>query len=256
MMSLGCVSTSSDPSSDSGTSTSSVGGTHETAPTEGNPSTTAGRSTTGGPFGESSSGSPVDTTATPGDSSSSSSGTEGASDESSTGLEPRAFIESCAAANAALLTCAEVDYTGEELDAFCVSYESELESYNAKGCVFSVGDYLACVSTLDCRAVVQAGPTAPECSIEYQTGVNECPEYFPSCGSGGSGLGGDTCFADASDCLDGNTYRVECDATVCTCLVNDLPVGMFDSLGAGTCLDDGFAGVAEIGCGFQIGTFQ
>lgn len=266
MMTMGCVGGGDEPadtqSTDAATGTTSSGpgdGTTSVPPTSGTTAAddtttdaaTTDLTTTDGETteGTSGSGSDEDSTGSSGGSSGDSSG------ESTTGVGPLTpFVEACAAAYSTYFDCYRRIYSEEEVLALCAQYEGYLEDYG-EGCLESQIEYYACISDLDCQDLENLGPGSPNCNDEYLAGNAACPDLFSYCSTGGGGGGPDGCGIEATMCLDGNSYAVDCDAMTCTCSINGVPGETFDSPGVESCFDDGFADTAETACGFPGGIF-
>ncbi len=185
-------------------------------------------------------------------------GSSGESSSDTTSVEPPSeYVEACVAAYTLIIDCYGRNYTDAQILALCVASEGYFEMYYGEACLGSQLDYLACLSALTCKELTaKGGAAAGACNDEYVAGNEVCPELFTYCsGDGGAGGGPDGCGIQVSECLDGNDYAVDCDATTCTCLTNDMPGATFDSPGVDACLDDGFSDTAETECGFPSGVF-
>lgn len=262
MMTLGCPGDDGDDAADEGSdtttgSTSSPGMTSVDQDTTGDTTAAADSTSDGGTTMSVATGATSDgsTDGDSGDSGDSTSGDSG--DESTTSVEPPSpFVEACAASYGAYLECVgENGYTDEQLLALCTQYEGYLEMYYGGECLGLQTEFLACLSELTCQEFMSIAPEGEACSEEYVTGNATCPELFSFCTGGGGGGGDGSCMIEATGCLDGNEYAVQCNATTCQCLTNGTPSGSFDSPGADSCLDDGFGDMAEMACGFPQGIF-
>ena len=261
MMTLGCPGDDGDDGADEGSdtttgSTSSPGDTTSVDQDTTGDSTAAADSTSDGgttmgvATGGTSNGS------TDGDSGSGDSGSGDSGDESTTSVEPPSpFVEACVAFYGGYLDCiGKPGYTDEQILVICTEYEGYLEMYYGGECLGPQTEFMSCLSELSCKEIAMDLPPEGElCSKEYIAGNAACPELFSFCDGGAGGGGDGTCTIEAFGCLDGSDYSVQCNATTCTCMIDGMGVGSFDSPGPDACFDDGFGATVETECGFPAG---
>lgn len=149
----------------------------------------------------------------------------------------------------------------EYAEAICESYEEYAAAYG-RACIGAMEEVFACVSSLDCEVLygddADAAGFVPEpCRAVYADAASRCPEMIPQCGS--YGISGSLCDVEVSECIDGNTYGVTCDAggagQSCRCALNGAVTREVTIGGDFECGDEGWTDEVEDACGFPPGVF-
>ena len=133
------------------------------------------------------------------------------------------------------------DYTLRYLDPSEVCGEARIELW-------------ACLSQLDCKML--GDPAGVPCRSVYENAHEACPEEFGPCADEANDWPSTgSCYYEFSQCLDGATYRIDCEAqgstSTCTCTIDGAPAGTFDvETDDPACYGDDFRLGAEDLCGF------
>lgn len=259
---LGCPTDPVDAGDDGSTGTTGPGPGGTTDTTSGEDTTALdsssgsdGDSTTGdasssGGSTEGTTGDPTTgTTGTTGDPTGSTGDTEGTGDTESTGSttgDSSPAVEACDA----FLDLYYGECNGAFVpDGYCEDLVDYYASYYPDGCVDAQAELWSCLSMLECVDFdVDGFPL--DCAKEAAASEEACPpppgEY---CSSGGGGGGPGMCEFIGEDCIDGNTYGVDCAGMTCSCTVNGMEVDTFPYDGS-DCFDDEFFGTLDDNCGF------
>lgn len=166
------------------------------------------------------------------------------------------FTANCEQAFTAYYACDGYNLDSEQqalLEEYCSEYLGYVQEVG-DGCVTAYAGYFACISDLDCTELEDSGEL---CTSEIAKSLEECASQ---CGSQSiSYSGGSGCGLEASECLDGRDYAVQCvpasamGTIDCDCTIDGASTQTF-STEAGTCGGD-FGMFADEACGFVPGTF-